>query len=690
MNLVETARKMASGNASAITVHVPRLLWWLNTGLGLMLFVAGLAAQYRHGFWLMPNLPEAGTTPILANVLAGTHSASGADFYPFVLAGAFAQAAAFTALGLLLFQRKSGDPMGIIASWLLIAIGLGFTPTIVFLPLWAPAWHLLVTIFQAGLFVMAFLFLCLFPNGRFFPSWSRYVVLAWLAYALLWPFFPQLNPHRTTVIWPVIAFAAVITLGIIFQLFRYRRLSDPTEKRGVKWVMVGFSIANSALIAIALLIVSHSSPLDVAAIILLSLAPTLIPITIAIAIQRQNLWDVGSLVRKTLIYALLTILLAGVYYASVIVLQNLLSTITGRNEPIAIILSTLLIAALFQPVRERLQRGVNRLLYGERDDPYAVLSKLSRQLRETPMLGQTLPTITTTITRTLKLPYAAIELMADDGEEHIVAASGRAIKGTEEWPLLFQGEIVGRLRVSARSPGEMFTPIERQLLADIATQAGAAAYSARLMSALQQSRERLVLAREEERRRIRRDLHDELGPALASQTFSLDAAIDLLEADPTSAAVMLQTLKSRNQELVGDIRRLVYELRPPALDNLGLLGALQANLTQITTPTITVSAIPDPLPALPAAVEVAAYRIALEGVNNTVRHAGALSCAVTLEIVDSHLILTIIDDGAGLSADGPKGIGLRSMGERAEEVGGVLTLSNLFGGGTRVTAVLPL
>ena len=681
--------KVFGGEASALPIRLLRLLWGLNLALALAMFVAGLAAQSALTFGHMPGQPEIDAVPALADVMARSAPAAGDGLYSLALVFALVQAVIFVALGLVLFRRKSGDVMGIVASWLLIAIGLGFTPTIVYLPLLWPGWHLPATIFQAGLFVVALLFLCLFPDGRFFPAWSRYTALAWSGYVLIWLFFPQLNPHRAVTAWPALVFAAIINLGIVFQLLRYRRLSDPSERRGARWVVAGFAVANTALVGIALFSVSQTTSLHTAVLILLSLTPTLIPITLVVAIQRQRLWDIGQLVRKTLVYSLLTVLLLGTYFTSVVVLQNLMATITGRREPIAIILSTLLIAALFQPVRSRIQRGINRLMFGERDDPYAVLSGLSRHLRETTVPGEALRAITATITRTLKLPYAAIELATGD-ESQTVSADGRLAGSLESWPLLYQGEIVGRLLVAPRSPGEPFTPRERQLLADIATQAGAAAHSARLMTALQQSRERLVLAREEERRRIRRDLHDELGPALASQTFKLDAAIDLLSADPVAASELLQMLKQRNQTLVGDIRRLVYELRPPALDELGLLGALRAHFTQPREPLVSVAATPDPLPPLPAAVEVAAYRIALEAVNNVMRHAEAGRCAVTLWAEASRLTLTVADNGMGLLDSQPRGVGLRSMRERAEELGGTLAVENLPVGGVCVTAHLPI
>ncbi|MCA9998678.1 MAG: sensor histidine kinase, partial [Anaerolineales bacterium] len=275
------------------------------------------------------------------------------------------------------------------------------------------------------------------------------------------------------------------------------------------------------------------------------------------------------------------------------------------------------------------------------------------------------------------------------------AMVGTAVAKTAEFPLRYQNEVVGYLVVSPRSPDETFTERERQLLADIAGQTGAMAYAVRLTAALQRSRGRLVLAREEERRRIRRDLHDELGPTLASQTFVLDAALDALEHDPQTAAKLLQSLKTQNQATVADIRRLVYELRPPTLDELGIMGALQAHVAKLdgrSLPHIQLTADPNPLPPLSAAVEVAAYRIALEAITNVVRHAQAQRCDVCLRVEQngrSAIHIEVSDDGIGLPPDRHPGVGLNSMRERAEELGGSLELNNA-GEGVRVTAVLPL
>ena len=205
-----------------------------------------------------------------------------------------------------------------------------------------------------------------------------------------------------------------------------------------------------------------------------------------------------------------------------------------------------------------------------------------------------------------------------------------------------------------------------------------------------------MTAREEERRRIRRDLHDGLGPTLASQTLKLDAVLDLLADDPHAAGQHVKQLKSQTQQMVADIRRLVYELRPPALDELGLLEALRAHVAQMSGANgrlrISIEAVPEPLPPLPAAIEVAAYRIALEGVTNVIRHAQARDCRVRFVVTEAQppcLTITITDDGLGLPATFQSGVGLTSMRERAEELGGACEVGLNDSGGTQVTATLP-
>jgi signal transduction histidine kinase len=260
--------------------------------------------------------------------------------------------------------------------------------------------------------------------------------------------------------------------------------------------------------------------------------------------------------------------------------------------------------------------------------------------------------------------------------------------------------------VAPRARGEALDPADRQLLEDLALQAGIALAATRqtrralrLAADLSRARERLVTAREEERRRLRRDLHDGLGPQLASQTLSLNAATRLIRADPDRAEELLRSLDAQSQQAVADIRELVYGLRPPALDDLGLAGALQqlADRASRTPPHVSIAVDVDPrLPPLSAALEAAAYRIVQEALTNVVRHSGATECGVSIQPgsgasgARGTLVLTISDNGRGIRSDAAQGVGMRSMRERAEELGGRLTVEPRPGGGSRIGAELPL
>jgi signal transduction histidine kinase len=288
------------------------------------------------------------------------------------------------------------------------------------------------------------------------------------------------------------------------------------------------------------------------------------------------------------------------------------------------------------------------------------------------------------------VPYVAVELIDEEGS-HVAASLGSAKGGEERVPLHYRGELVGELTLGLRLGEGEFSPADRKLLGDLARQAGVAAHAVALTLALQRSRERIVTAREEERRRLRRDLHDGLGPALAGVALQLDAAATLVERDPTAVDEQLVRLRDQTQDVIADIRRLVYELRPPALDELGLLGALREQAARLDGGLHVTVDGPDRLPELPAAVEVAAYRIGLEALTNVVRHANARACTVRLAANGTGALdLEIADDGNGLDPDRRAGVGLGSMRERAAELGGTCTIEPRREGGTLVRAQLPL
>jgi signal transduction histidine kinase len=300
-----------------------------------------------------------------------------------------------------------------------------------------------------------------------------------------------------------------------------------------------------------------------------------------------------------------------------------------------------------------------------------------------------LPAIVSTVREALRLPYVAIRL-ADDAPP---VAAGEPVAATETLPLLHHGAPVGSLVLGIRPGESTFSTADRRLLADLARQAGVAVSTVRLTADLQRSRERLVTAREEERRRLRRDLHDGLGAQLAGLIVQTGVLRTLIPKDPAAAEALAGELRGELRTAIADIRRLVHGLRPPALDELGLVGALQRLAERCGTDgrglRVDVD-VPAELPALPAAIEVAAYRIAQEALTNVVRHSGARNCCVRLAADADGLVLEVSDDGAGLPAGAVPGVGLSSMRERAAETGGSCEVAARPDGGTRVLARLPL
>jgi signal transduction histidine kinase len=300
-----------------------------------------------------------------------------------------------------------------------------------------------------------------------------------------------------------------------------------------------------------------------------------------------------------------------------------------------------------------------------------------------------LPAIIETVAHALKLPYAAIALKRGD-ELQTAAVYGTPVEAALTLPLVYQTETIGQLTLGPRQRGETFTPADRRLLEDLARQIGVAAHAVQLTADLQRSRERLVATREEERRRLRRDLHDGLGPALGGMLLKLDALGDELRCDPAQAALLLGELKRDVQAAVVDVRQVVYALRPPALDELGLVGALRLLASQYQRPDLQVALdAPEALPPVLAAAEVAVYRIVQEALTNVVRHAQASACVVSLVMRD-RLEVSVRDNGHGMPAQQSVGVGLLSMRERATELGGECAITSSGAEGTVVCAWLPL
>ena len=566
---------------------------------------------------------------------------------------------------------------------------------------WLGSW---LYVLGANLVLYSFL---LFPDGRL-PS-PRWRVLAWLvALAIcldavslapgeLYGFPGVENPFGIEVLarlpGPIGAVTSVLVLAailvpVIALITRFRRARGD-ERQQIKWVVYAVAVLVAAIVAVNLWPALDPSFAGAALFLAGFVA---IPAAIGVAIFKYRLYDIDLVINRTLVYGTLTVIVVGIYVLVVGYLGALFRT--GGDLAISLV-ATGVVAVLFAPLRDRLQQGVNRLMYGERDEPYAAVSRLGKRLEGTLAPEAVLPAIVETVRDALKLPYAGIALPRN-GSFEIVTASGEE-PSAEPFvlSLSYGGATVGRLLLAPRTPGEGFSSADRRLLDGLARHAGVAVHGVRTMNDLRRSRERLVLAREEERRRLRRDLHDELAPTLAALGLGVATVGELIPTDPKEAASANEKLRAAIRATVGDVRRLVYDLRPPALDELGLVEAIKERASRYSTQQeegfqATVEA-PDELPPLPAAVEVAAYRIVQEALTNVSRHAQASACTVRLACPDGRaLTVEVTDDGVGLPGTPEGGVGLSSMHERAAELGGECEIVRSSPVGTRVFVRLPL
>ncbi|MGZ8801231.1 MAG: GAF domain-containing sensor histidine kinase [Mycobacterium sp.] len=464
---------------------------------------------------------------------------------------------------------------------------------------------------------------------------------------------------------------------------------DSIERQQLLWI--GGSGAAATLLVLALWMVPQlftgASLLPQDAIGL----PGLIFVAgLTVALLRYRVFDLELLLGRTMVYPALTLVVVVIYLGVVGLIAAVFSGSAATPTAVA---GAVVVAIAVNPLRILLQRSVNRLLYGDRDDPYAAMSRVAEQLTAAARRRVVLPAVATDVRKAMRVPYVSIQWQVED--ELAVAEVG--VRPTPDdcydLPLMYRGENVGRFVVGTRGRGVRFTPAERRLLSDLSRQVAAAAHEIQLSAELQQSRERLVLAREEERRVIRRTLHDDIGPTIASIGLRAETVRRLADR-PADADRMSTALTSIGQDATlaaAALRELSYELRPPALDDRGLVMALQdrvAGYAPLEVSVVTTGF--DTRHELPAAVEVAAFRIALGGLSNVARHAGARMCWVRLMRSDRQLIIEIDDDGMGLPTDFRAGVGVTAMRERAGELGGECVFDLRAEGGTAVRARIPI
>lgn len=543
-----------------------------------------------------------------------------------------------------------------------------------------------------------------FPDGRFVPRWSRYLVpvavLSAVPLALLMS--PAPPPYLYSLLpilggWNIVA----MLLTTVFFIYRYRTVLTLQVRKQTWWVLVGTLVGDSLMFLLQGLTDRFGS--DPQLYLLFETAYTLnilfVMTTIAIAMLFYNLFDVGMVLRRTLVYGGLTLGVILIYLAFIAAAGVLA---LGSNNLLVSLLATGAVALAFQPLRGRLQRGVNRLLYGYRDEPYEVMTELGRRLGATFEPTAVLPATVATVAQALKVPFVEVALKRDSRVKS-AASVGERGSAVETFPLVYAGETLGELRVSPRASEDKLSRADAHLLADLSRQVGVAAHALLLQADLERSRLRVVTAREEARRQLGNDLHDTVGHQLAGLTRRAETAGNMLSQHPEEARRLLCELVTQGRAAADHVRALAHELHPPELEVLGLAGVVR-EWAEAEGGNLQVHLdLPDSLPRLPAAVEVAAYCTIQEALHNVHKHARARRCTVRLALVWGTPLVTsvltaldtpvleidVVDDGHGFRSPNTAGLGLSSMRERAAEVGGTCRVESLPGRGTRVALRLP-
>jgi two-component system, NarL family, sensor kinase len=565
----------------------------------------------------------------------------------------------------------------------------------------AAAWFL----YRGGAFLPASVAVLalLFPTGRFLPGPWR--VVSWVAVGVMTAggllfvtapaseldhgaLPPGADPDPTTldvlggVVDPLGAVVLPATIAALFTamaavVVRHRR-SRGLERERMRWLSWGV-LSAGLLVALTLLV--DLGPL---AGPVLFVCVNVVPISMTVAVVNPSLVSIEDLLGRTVVYGGLALLLVAIDLAVIAGLTAVLGDALAQQQVVVVVL--LLSVALYGPLRSRLFAAVRRVMLGERGRPYDVVAGLASTLESTDDADAQLAAVADTVAAAFGVGFVQVEVDRESGGTS-VATHGTPPQETRTLPVTYRDASVGRLVLPARGLRSRLSRRDERLLADVVRQAAIAVRTGRLAEELQESRERLVVAREEERRRIRRDLHDGLGPALGGTVFQLESARLLVRRDPEAAEQQIATTSRQVQEVVADVRRLVHDLRPPALDDRGLVGALRQQTEQSPVP---VSIDAEELGELTAAVEVAAYRIVSEALTNVTRHAWASRACVRLRREGGDLIVEVSDDGVGIAADAQAGVGLVGLRERAAELGGRSEVTCPAGGGTMVRAWLPM
>lgn len=646
------------------------------------------AARLRVWLFVAVCVAAAGTWIVLAQLVTLPSHYSGGWLVIFSVV----PAAAVTAL---LLARRPGHVVGrlltvyVLANLLQIAAGAAETAWRPDNPVAADVAGVLSAVAWFGTIPLLAVLVTVFPdlpNGGI-RLWAVRAQLAVIAYgavvaAISWPDSESVLNVTARPLFALVLLAGVVAAVGIFR--RWRRASGEEREQLDTFAWAAILTAGMYAVTLPLLLLDIRPP--GVETVMFGLVTGGMPAAVAFAVVRRRLYGIDVVVNRVLLWASVSIVLVVLYLG----VASAVTRITGGL--LGTLLPALVVAGALAPLRGLLQRAVDRVMYGDRQEPHRALRNLGGRLAGSVAADDVPGLIVEAVREAVRSPFVRLELEADGSGFETAAQRGQSTGAPPASVDLWAGnELVGRLLVEPR-PGESTLPDrELALLSDLGRQASVAVVAARATTEVLRSRDRLVRAREAERDRLRRDLHDGLSPSLAGIAMMVDACRVQLSSDQAEVAAMLERIAGETQASSEAVRRLLADLRPAALDEIGLVASLNEraeHLSSVSGVSISVE-VDAALPVLPPAVELAAYRIAVEAMANAVRHSEARACTVELS-ADDGLRVVVTDDGVGISPSARENGGLASIRERSLDVGGQALVELAPQGGTRVVARLPL
>ena len=636
----------------------------------------------------------------------------------------------FTVVGALIVSRDRRNVIGHMLLWSALLTGIAFVSGELMTwlvtdgregPLTLLAGFLNNFGWLLGILPVVFFLPLLFPDGRL-PSrrWRVYVwfVIGFLTILAVSLVFGQetltgsgdagiSNPLYVPAIGelpsldPVIAAIFPLLFGLtLYSLFRRFRRSSGIERQQFRWVGFGF------LSGLVLMIVSAPIRDEALNGLIGGFAFLAFPVSIGIAVLRYHLYDLDVVVKKAVVYAALAVFATLVYLGLVVGLGTWL----GRGSSFLTMVAAVIVAVTFQPVRERVSRFANRVVYGRRATPYEILTDFSERVGDAYSEADVLPRMARVLGEGVGAERSDVWLAVGSELRHVAAwpdeltsvdpvpvpdTGTPGIPGMDRVSLVeHRGDLLGALAVR-KPPSDPISPGDEKLISGLASQAGLVLRNVRLteelklrLEDLKAAQKRLVAAQDAERRKLERNIHDGAQQQLVALAVKARLTRALTERDPAKATEMLEQIEAETQSALEDLRDLARGIYPPLLADKGLEAALTAQARKSPVP---VSVHAENVGRFPQEIEAAVYFSTLEALQNIAKYAGASRADVAIRVDDGTLRFAVSDDGLGFDRDSTRyGTGLQGIADRLGALDGELEVESANGSGTTVTGRLPI